>query len=89
MSEEKTKNVLIGATIGAVLFLVILIFVMVYQLISIKVYGDKKAELDKEIAILEKYKEDAENELEAHSQRVWIEIRARELGLKYEFEEEK
>ena len=78
MSEEKTKRRIIALTVGAVLFLFILLSVMVYQLISIKIHRENVAELDREIAKYEKIIEDGENTYEARKQWAWIEFRARE-----------
>lgn len=80
MDETKTKKLIISATVGAVLLLVILLAVMVYQLISIKVLKDKESELDAAIAEYERLIEEGGDTLEARSARWWIELRARELG---------
>lgn len=86
MTEEKAKKRIVAFTVGAVLLLVILLSVMVYQLISIKIYKDKVAELDREIAIYDQLIEEGNDTLAARQQWAWIEFRARELGLTKELE---
>ena len=46
MQENEFKKVVVSLTIGAVLLLVILLSVMVYQLISIAVLKKQEAELE-------------------------------------------
>ena len=80
MTEEKFKNTVIAVTVGAVLLIVILVSVMLYQLIAINVANRRLEELNAEI---EKYKilrEDEEKIIEARSSYWWIVQRARELG---------
>ena len=86
MTEEKAKRNIIAFTVGAVLLLFILLSVMIYQLISIKIYKDRVAELDAEIAIYEQMLADGEDTLQSRRQWAWIEFRARELGLTKELE---
>lgn len=80
MNEGKLKRVIIATTVGAVLLLVILIAVMVFQLISIGVHKKKEAELNAQIAIYKELKETSEDALEERSAYWWIVQRARELG---------
>ena len=87
MNEGKLKRVIIATTVGAVLLLVILIAVMIFQLISISVQKRKEAELNEQIAIYKELKETNENALEERSTYWWIVQRARELG--YYFDGEK
>lgn len=80
MSEEKSKRVTVALTVGAVLLLVILLFVMIYQIIAIS-YGRKQnRELKEAIAEYNRMIAEGEDIYEARSQRWWIELRARELG---------
>ncbi len=80
MNEEKTKRVIVATTVGAVLLLVVLLAVMVFQLISISVQRKREKRLDEQIAIYKELKETNENALEERSAYWWIVQRARELG---------
>ena len=87
MNEEKTKRVIVATTIGAVLLLVVLLAVMVFQLISISVHRKNERALDEQIAIYKELKATNEDALEERSTYWWIVQRARELG--YYFDGEK
>ncbi len=82
MTESKFKRIVSAITVGAVLLLVILLSVLVYQLISIGVRNRQIDEINAEIAVYERMIEDGEDENEIRKQRWWIERRARELGYK-------
>ncbi len=83
MTESKFKRVISAVTVGAVLLLVMLLSVMVYQLFSIKVETRKKQEYEEAIAYYNQLIEEGNDTLEVVQQRWWIERRARELGLIY------
>ena len=83
MTETKFKRVISAVTVGAVLLLVMLLSVMVYQLFSIRVETRKKQELLDAIAYYDTLIEEGTDTLEVVQQRLWIERRARELGLIY------
>ncbi len=83
MNEAKAKKLIIASTVGAVLMLVILLFVMIYQLADIAIKQKKIEELDAKIAQYEQLIQEGEDTLEARSMRWWIERRARELGYIY------
>lgn len=83
MNESKFKRLVVAITAGAVMLLIFLLIIMIYQLIAIGVEKSKEREL---LAVIEEYEaliEDGENTLKAHSDRQWIERRARELGYVY------
>ena len=87
MNEGKLKKVIVASTVGAVLLLVILIAVMIFQLISINVHKRNDAALDEQIGIYKELKETNEDALKERSTYWWIVQRARELG--YYFDGEK
>ena len=87
MDESKKKRLIVSATVGAVLLLIMLLFIMVYQLVSMAVLKNKQRELDASIAEYEQLIEDGEKTLEARSKRWWIERRARELGYIFDGDE--
>lgn len=84
ITEEKAKRLIVAGTVGAVLLLVILLSVMVYQLISISVKNSQIAIYNQKIAEYEALIAEGEETKEARSMRVWIEREARRLGLKYQ-----
>ncbi len=83
MSGEKQKRLIIATTVGAVLLLVVLLCVMIFQIISLAVNNGKKSELKENIARLEQLIESADQSIEVRSERWWIEQRLRELGYVY------
>lgn len=83
MTEEKRKRLVVAGTVGAVLLVVILMFVMVFQLISLQIRKNAYNELQAEIARYEQLIENGQDTLEARSKKNWIERRARELGYVY------
>lgn len=87
MTEKKAKNIIIASTIGAVLLVVILLFVMIFQFIAI---GVSQREYNQLEARVKEYKElyaSASETLEARSDYYWIVQRARELGYTFDGEE--
>ena len=83
MTESKFKRVISAITVGAVILLVILLSIWVYQIVSIKVETRKRQELLDAIAHYDMLIEEGNDTLEVVQQRWWIERRARELGLIY------
>ena len=80
ISEKKFNNLVVAGTGGAVLLMVILVFVMAFQLIRIGVENKKLNELNAEIAVYKQLLEEGDKTIEARTSRWWIEQRARELG---------
>ncbi len=82
MREEKFKKIVIGATVAAVILFVFLVVFLVGQLISISAQKNREREL---LAKIEEYKQmiaTAESDIEVYQGRIWLEIAARELGMK-------
>ena len=80
MTESKLKRMIVALTVGAVLLLVCLLSVMIYQLIAI---GKQERELSELNAKIEQYTQmikDGEDTLEVRSTRQWIIREARQLG---------
>lgn len=80
MTEKKAKNLIVAGTIGAILLIVILLSVMLFQLISISVEKKELAELEEQISIYKELVANGEDTVEARTSRWWIIERARELG---------
>ena len=86
MNEEKFKRKVVAITVGAVMLVVILLSVLIFQLVSIGVEVNKREELDAAIAEYNLLKDEAGKELEAYSSYWWIVQRARELGYSFDGE---
>lgn len=86
MTETKAKRLIVAGTFGAVLLMVILLSVMVYQLARLSVLTKREENYKNEIARYEKLINDGEQTKEVYSLRWWIEREARKLGCVYEGE---
>ena len=86
MTESKAKKMIVASTVGAVLLLVILLSIMVYQMISIQTERHRIAQYYKQIAEYERLIKNGEETIEVRQMREWIEREARKLGLTYEGE---
>ncbi len=80
MTEEKAKRLIVASTVGAVVLVVILLMVMVYQLISIGVERNRINELETKIAEYNQLVEEGEETVRVRNLAWWIEREARELG---------
>ncbi len=80
MTEEKFKKTVVAVTVGAVLLVIVLVTVMIYQLIAINVADRRLDELNAEIEKYKLLRDDEEKIIEARSSYWWIVQRARELG---------
>lgn len=80
MNEEKFKRVVIASTVGAVLLLVILISVLVYQLIAIGVQKKREEELVAKYEEYNKLTDEEKAKLEAVNSYWYIVQEAREMG---------
>ncbi len=83
MDEARFKRLVTAITVGAVLLLVVLLTVMVYQLISMKVKQNEIDALDTKIASYEKMIQDGEDEYSVRKSRWFLEREARKLGYVY------
>lgn len=84
MTEEKSKRINVALTIGAVILLIILIFVMLYQIIAISNTNKKNQELNDAIAEYDRLIAEGEEIKEGRSNSSWIILRAYELGYYFE-----
>ncbi|PWM70695.1 MAG: hypothetical protein DBX59_10445 [Bacillota bacterium] len=83
MNENKLKRLVVAATATAVILLVILVSVLVYQLAAINREQSLRNEYDAAIAELEQMIDDNESIIAIKKQRWYIEKIARELGYYY------
>ena len=83
MSESKLKRVIVATTVGAVLLVVVLFSIMVYQLIAIQVTNNRISHLKQTITEYEEMIASGEDTIKARSTREWIEREARQLGYEY------
>ena len=84
MEEQKLKRVRNAGIVGAILLIVILLSVLIFQLVKI---GKEKRELSELQDAIKNYQQLTDEErmyTENMNTREWIEQRARELGLKLE-----
>ena len=80
MTEEKTKRVIVATTVGAVLLIVIMLAIMVYQIIAIQVKKNRIEYLESQIAIYNELIEDGGEIVKARSLEEWIVREAHRLG---------
>ncbi len=80
MPEGKQKRIIIACTVGAVLLVVALLFIMIMQMIVIGVYKGDESDLEDAIAEYDQLIELTGETYETRSMRWWIVERARELG---------
>lgn len=83
MTESKAKKMIVATTVGAILLLVILLSVMVYQMISIQTERHRIAQLENQIKECKLLIKSGEETIEIRQMREWIEREARKLGYKY------
>lgn len=84
MNESKFKRLVAAATATAVVLLVLLLSVMIFQLASINNERAKQREYEAAIALYEQMIADGEDGIKIKQQRWYIEKMARELGYCYE-----
>ena len=85
MEEQKLKKIIAVSVSAAVILLVVLIAVMVYQMILLG-NGKKNVErLNAEIQTLEEQKEDLKKQIDIWQTDWKIDERARELGWLYDY----
>lgn len=80
MTESKAKRLIVAITVGAVMLLVVLVSIWVYQLIAIGVKERNLAILDEKILEYKVLIENGEDTIEVRSTRQWIIREARQLG---------
>ncbi len=83
MTETKAKKMIVATTVGAVLLLVILVSIMVYQMISIKTEQARLSHLKEQIKQYERLIEDGEDTIKARQMKEWIVREAWKLGYNY------
>lgn len=83
MTNEKTKKMIVAGTVGAVLLLVTLLAIMIYQMVAIQKKKADIARWEKATIELQQLIEDGEKTVEIRSMRDWIEREARRLNLVY------
>lgn len=85
MEEQKLRKIIAAGVSTAIILLVTLVFVMIYQMVLLS-NGQKNVErLNSEIAQLESEKEDMRNRIEIWQTDWKIDERARELGWLYDY----
>ena len=80
MTEEKRNRILAALTVNAVLLFVILIIVWIYQLITIVVLINRKADIEKQITQYKQQINNAQSKLEEYQTEEWLRNKAYEYG---------
>ena len=88
MTESKFKKMVIAITVGAVLLVVILLSIMIYQLIAIAVEKREMKILNSHIAEYNRLIEENADTIDIHKSDLWIQITARRYGLRLPGESE-
>lgn len=83
MTENKFKKVVVASIVGAIMLIVILVTVILYQVITMSSYIKQRDNLIENIAKLEKMIDDNASEEEIRQTKEWIEEQARKIGYKY------
>lgn len=83
MEESKLKRIIGASVVTAVILVVLLSAVMIYQLLAINARQKRIRELEAQIAAYEQMNEDARDSIEGRSSKWWIVQRARQLGYKF------
>ena len=84
MEEQKLKKIIAVSVSAAVILLVVLIAVMIYQMVMLENGRRKVEELNAEKVMLEEQREDLVNLIDIWQTDWKIDERARELGWLYE-----
>ena len=85
MDEQRLRKIIAVSVSTAIILLVTLLFVMIFQMVLLR-KGQKNVErLNAEIAALEEQKKDMEDRIELWQTDWKIDERARELGYVYEY----
>ena len=84
MTEEKIKRITVATTIGAVVLLCFLIFVLAFQVVKINASKKLEADYDAQILYLEELRNEGADKIALHKQSWIVQARARELG--YDFD---
>ena len=82
-AEAKFKRTVVALTVGAVVFLCVLIILMCYQLIKIGVENRRKAEYNAKITELTEQLKDGEEELAYRRTSLFVERMARKYGYRF------
>ena len=81
MQEEKTKRKLVAITFLGVAIIAVLVIILIFQLVSIFYKLGTEKRLRREIAQLEALIASTDDEFVKTQSQIWLEIKARELGL--------
>ena len=84
MTESKFKRVIVASTVGAVLLVVVLLMIMIYQLIAIGVENKRIREYEARIAEYNALIAEGVDVKQALMERDWIVYEARKLGYIFE-----
>lgn len=81
MQTEKTKRKVIALTFLGVALTAVLVIFLIYQLVSMFNLVNRRKKIEREIAEIEAMLNTVQTEYEKTQCKIWLEIKARELGL--------
>ena len=80
MNEAKKNRIIVASTVGAVLLVLILVFILTYQLIAIAIAKNVNEEYKLAEQKYIKNINEAELTIDQRNGRTWVVCRAKELG---------
>lgn len=80
MTQEKRNRIVAAVTVNAVLLLVILMSVLIYQLTTIVALANRKKDIQNQIQEYERQIEDSEDKLDEYRTEEWLKNKAYEYG---------
>jgi len=84
MTNEKRKRLKASIMVGAILLLVIIVGVVIWQQVNISIRKNRIEHLEAEIKRYEQMIAEGEDQIAIRELEEWIEIEARELGYVWE-----
>ena len=81
MQTEKAKRKIIALTFLGVALAAIMVIVLIFQLTAIFHRANRIKQLEREIAEIQAFIDSTQDELKKTESLIWLEIKARELGL--------
>ena len=81
MQTEKGRRKRIAITFLTVALVAVLVIFLIYQLVSMFNLVNRRKQLEREIAQIEAFIASTDDQIAITKSKIWLEIKARELGL--------
>ena len=81
MQTEKARRKIIAITFLTVALVAVLVIFLIYQLVSMFNLVNRRKQLEREIAQIEAFIASTDDQIAITKSKIWLEIKARELGL--------